>query len=206
MAQDNEGFLDPTRENENRLSEEGSFVSPEEAQGLLATLDEQDRRVLDSGTANEMDEDGEFLSPQDVEVSAIDEEQPMPEVPVKNTRLQQTSDPSLLSRIASELHSIKSELSHLKISYDDMLSQSNSPLAAESPALPGASPQSTLSPPPRENSTLPEISGELYPDLKKLLVYLDRLLESLPEEKIDQFARSEYFDLYRKVFEYFDLV
>jgi hypothetical protein len=34
---------------------------------------------------------------------------------------------------------------------------------------------------------------------------MDRLLESLPEDKIDEFARSEYFDLYRKVFEYFDL-
>lgn len=206
MAQDNEGFLDPARENENRLSEEGSFVSPEEAQGLLATLDEQDRRVLDSGTANEISDEGEFLSPQDIEVSASNEVQPMPELPVKNTRIQPTSDPSLLSRIASELRSIKSELSHLKMSYDDMLSQSNSPLVAENTALPSASPQSPLSPTPQGNPSLPEISGELYPDLKKLLVYLDRLLESLPEEKIDQFARSEYFDLYRKVFEYFNLV
>jgi len=50
---------------------------------------------------------------------------------------------------------------------------------------------------------LPENTFE---DLKRLLNYLDSLLEALPEEKIDEFARSEYFELYRRVFEFFGLV
>jgi len=50
---------------------------------------------------------------------------------------------------------------------------------------------------------LPE---DTFEDLKRLLNYLDSLLEALPEEKIDEFARSEYFELYRRVFEFFGLV
>jgi hypothetical protein len=45
----------------------------------------------------------------------------------------------------------------------------------------------------------------LLNDIKKLLLYLDRLLESLPEEKIEEFANSEYFSLYRNIFEHLGL-
>jgi pilus assembly protein FimV len=34
-----------------------------------------------------------------------------------------------------------------------------------------------------------------------VLVYLDQLLASLPEEKIEEFASSEYYDTYRKLFD-----
>jgi pilus assembly protein FimV len=36
--------------------------------------------------------------------------------------------------------------------------------------------------------------------LKKILQYLDNLLDYLPEEKIKEFAKSEYFDLYHSHF------
>jgi hypothetical protein len=32
-------------------------------------------------------------------------------------------------------------------------------------------------------------------------MYLDQLLEALPEEKIREFANSEYFGTYKKLFE-----
>ncbi len=37
-------------------------------------------------------------------------------------------------------------------------------------------------------------------EIKSVLTYMDRLLESLPEEKITEFAQSEYFDRYKKLF------
>jgi hypothetical protein len=43
-------------------------------------------------------------------------------------------------------------------------------------------------------------------EIKGVLSYLDKLLESLPEEKIEEFARSEYFDTYKKLFEELGLV
>jgi hypothetical protein len=46
-----------------------------------------------------------------------------------------------------------------------------------------------------------ELPSNLRQELKTVLSYMDHLLESLPEEKIEEFARSEYFDTYKKLFE-----
>jgi hypothetical protein len=35
---------------------------------------------------------------------------------------------------------------------------------------------------------------------------MDQLLESLPDDKIEEFARSEYFDTYKKLFKELGLV
>jgi hypothetical protein len=47
------------------------------------------------------------------------------------------------------------------------------------------------------SSALP---SQLRQELKTVLSYMDQLLESLPEEKIEEFAKSEYFDTYKKLF------
>jgi hypothetical protein len=51
-----------------------------------------------------------------------------------------------------------------------------------------------------------EIPSALKAELKTVLTYMDQLLESLPEEKIEEFARSEYFDSYKKLFKELGLV
>jgi hypothetical protein len=64
------------------------------------------------------------------------------------------------------------------------------PIAAEAVEEPGV-------------STLP---GNFKQELKQVLSYMDQLLESLPEEKIEEFAKSEYFDTYKKLFKELGLV
>ena len=49
-------------------------------------------------------------------------------------------------------------------------------------------------------------SDRLKSEIKSVLSYLDKLLDSLPEEKIEEFARSKYFDTYKKLFEELGLV
>jgi hypothetical protein len=50
---------------------------------------------------------------------------------------------------------------------------------------------------PDKDGKLPAgIKGELI----TILSYMDQLLESLPDEKIEEFAKSEYFDTYKKLF------
>ncbi|MDR0998740.1 MAG: hypothetical protein LBL70_06705 [Treponema sp.] len=51
-----------------------------------------------------------------------------------------------------------------------------------------------------------EISGNLKQEIKTVLSYMDKLLESLPEKKIEEFAKSEYFDTYKKLFKELGLV
>jgi hypothetical protein len=51
------------------------------------------------------------------------------------------------------------------------------------------------------NSALAGVPEKVRTELRTVLSYMDKLLESLPEEKIEEFARSEYFDTYKKLFE-----
>lgn len=46
---------------------------------------------------------------------------------------------------------------------------------------------------------LENLSGQSKDELKSVLAYLDRLLEDLPEDKIKEFAKSDYYDLYVKI-------
>jgi hypothetical protein len=48
--------------------------------------------------------------------------------------------------------------------------------------------------------TLAEIPLNIKDELKTVLLYMDQLLESLPEEKIEEFASSKYFDTYKRLF------
>jgi hypothetical protein len=43
-------------------------------------------------------------------------------------------------------------------------------------------------------------------DLQAVLSYMDKLLEALPDEKIEEFARSEQFDTYKRVFKELGLI
>ncbi|MBI9100594.1 MAG: hypothetical protein JEY91_19110, partial [Spirochaetaceae bacterium] len=49
-----------------------------------------------------------------------------------------------------------------------------------------------------QNGNIPE---ELKDEIKDILLYMDQLLESLPDDKIQEFARSEHFEVYKKIFE-----
>ena len=51
-----------------------------------------------------------------------------------------------------------------------------------------------------------QIPSELKSELRNILSYMDQLLESLPEEKIEEFAKSNYFDSYKKLFKDLGLV
>jgi len=51
-----------------------------------------------------------------------------------------------------------------------------------------------------------DIPPNFKSELKSVLSYMDHLLESLPEDKIEEFAKSEYFDSYKKIFKELGLV
>lgn len=58
-------------------------------------------------------------------------------------------------------------------------------------------------PQPAPSASPPPVAGQdkLKSDVKSVLLYLDQLLASLPEEKIEEFAASEYYDTYKKLFD-----
>lgn len=46
-----------------------------------------------------------------------------------------------------------------------------------------------------------EVSFSLKQEIKAVLAYMDQLLDSLPEDKIKEFAQSEHFEVYKKLFD-----
>lgn len=66
-----------------------------------------------------------------------------------------------------------------------------------------SSPQPVFSPeePLMKETGVQSLPIELKDEIKSVLSYMDQLLESLPEDKIEEFARSEHFSVYRKLFE-----
>ena len=83
------------------------------------------------------------------------------------------------------------------------------PFASPAPSVPKAPepPVSKASPAAKAQPPKEAEDGErLKSEIRSVLSYLDKLLDSLPEAKIEEFARSEYFDTYKKLFEELGLV
>ena len=57
-----------------------------------------------------------------------------------------------------------------------------------------------------ESEETKNIPSTVQRELKTILSYLDQLLESLPDEKIEEFAKSDYYDTYKKLFKELGLV
>jgi pilus assembly protein FimV len=45
------------------------------------------------------------------------------------------------------------------------------------------------------------VPDDLKDEIREVLRYMDHLLEALPEDKIQEFASSDYFVMYKKLFE-----
>ncbi|HAH63703.1 MAG TPA: hypothetical protein DCL73_16580 [Treponema sp.] len=58
-------------------------------------------------------------------------------------------------------------------------------------------PEEETAPAAEKTQSLP---GDLTQEVKSVLLYMDQLLENLPEDKIIEFARSEHFATYKKLF------
>ena len=60
---------------------------------------------------------------------------------------------------------------------------------------------------PTTDSLIKDIKDkQMQEDIKSVLVYMDQLLENLPEDKIEEFAKSENFVVYKKLFTELGLV
>ena len=75
----------------------------------------------------------------------------------------------------------------------------------QAPELPAR--ESTSKPASHPVMAEPEdIPSHLKKEIKAVLSYMDNLLEALPENKIEEFAKSEYYETYKKLFKDLGLV
>jgi hypothetical protein len=50
------------------------------------------------------------------------------------------------------------------------------------------------------------MSDGVKDELRAVLSYMDKLLASLPDDKIQEFAESEHFEVYKRLFEELGLI
>jgi hypothetical protein len=53
----------------------------------------------------------------------------------------------------------------------------------------------------QNKTTIDDIDVSMKQEVKSVLAYMDQLLENLPEDKIAEFAKSEHFETYKKLFQ-----
>jgi hypothetical protein len=88
---------------------------------------------------------------------------------------------------------------------EDFLPEAEETIAEESaPAVPASEP--VVAEAPASTAEISGIPANLKTELKTVLSYMDQLLEALPDDKIEEFAKSEYYDTYKKLFKELGLV
>jgi pilus assembly protein FimV len=55
--------------------------------------------------------------------------------------------------------------------------------------------------PLRGGSSISDLPEDLKQEIRSVLSYMDQLLEALPDDKIEEFAHSEHFEVYKRLFE-----
>jgi len=171
---------------------EGLFVSPEENAASLQKLEEKESKIL-------------TISQPPQGLHTASRGVPLEDKWQATRQIHSDYDQAIL-RFSRELASIKQDLLALKEHFEAIKELQ---MPAPSPSVPNRTPKGMPRAPKEVSAGSFESSDqnyflankELLSEIKKLLLYLDRLLESLPEERIEEFARSEYFNLYRHVFD-----
>ena len=79
---------------------------------------------------------------------------------------------------------------------------SDEELEAELDLAPEPEPEPAPEPTPDRSELVAATAADQQVDpgeVKKMISYLDRLFDQLPEDTIREFSKSEYFDLYKKI-------
>ncbi|MCL2127745.1 MAG: hypothetical protein FWH38_05780 [Treponema sp.] len=127
-------------------------------------------------------------------------EEPLPEAVPPDTGLSGRAEDEEDDSLAQVIPEAFENAVETSVHFDDdleALGEDEVPFQAETP------PASAEAAPTGQN---PGISPDLKNELKNVLSYMDHLLESLPENKIEEFAKSEYFEAYKKLFKDLGLV
>jgi len=185
-------------EGEKEASVVDEFAAPEELveEENLQEIKLHDE-ILDEANSFDLEELG-----SEIPVS----EESFAEVVPENFVVASEEEPSTASSSLSTIEEAQPlpELENLEIE-EDILTETE---ISEPEIEEQESPRETVT--SATTSGAPSVTTNLPPDLteeiKAVLSYMDQLLESLPEEKIEEFARSEYFVTYKKLFEELGLV
>jgi hypothetical protein len=194
------------------------FVIDESLEEEVSVIDGGDQSVEIPGS---LEEDGE-LELDDITLDLNPDESFVPEAEAEaETEAPVAAEPAALeddfvSEISLADETMPEEppapYRETNIKTQDDMNLDEDLFVAKKEAAPKKSPPVQAAPvqaaPAKAASGIPEqgMPQAIKTDIKNVLQYMDRLLESLPEEKIEEFARSEHFGVYKRLFEELGLV
>ena len=177
---------------EPELAEEEAAITKEEADDITseysADTTENTEPVLDEDAALELPEESSSDAENTAEESTDDI---FNETAIEDA--QHTQD-AMMNDIMNEAPSVDNALSEENVDY---LSKDNTVLSDDEAAVAESEPEPSAETEQTDTSDLP---SDIKEDVKSVLLYMDQLLENLPEDKIMEFAKSEQFTTYKKLF------
>ena len=177
---------------EPELAEEEAAITKEEADDITseysADTTENTEPVLDEDAALELPEESSSDAENTDEESTDDI---FNETAIEDA--QHTQD-AIMNDIMNEAPSVDNALSEENVDY---LSKDNTVLSDDEAAVAESEPEPSAETEQTDTSDLP---SDIKEDVKSVLLYMDQLLENLPEDKIMEFAKSEQFTTYKKLF------
>jgi len=192
-------------------SMESALIEPQ-AEEEIPSFEEPDLAIgeteeIETGISTEVEVyEEEFVPPPVEDVVAIDESELQPEFP--DTEFDEAQFEEVVQEedhveiAVDELNEIQTGLSNETVAPEMYGLEEPETQIEKEISLPKFEEPEPLSVEQKEQvieSKVDSLSDETKTEIKKVLKYLDNLLDDLPEEKIKAFSQSEYYDLYIKI-------
>ena len=163
-----------------------SFDIPSEQEIILPEAESASIDTEAAPTIHELQADEDFANPFEDPASIPELEDELIEEPFE-------ADPIVPSKVFEE--------TKVEDQPDDIDELSELEEAIEEPELEVTKQDTLLQAATRKREQTVSMPLELKNEIKSVLAYMDQLLEALPEQKIEEFAKSEYFETYKHLFE-----
>ena len=160
----------------------------------------------------ELEQPEESVSQEEAKATITDEDIPSPTLEslniqnteIKDEPLTEDNIEYLTSEVPEELREEEDENLETGISehpVENVFSNWEASPVPETDEQAGQMPQESPADVPAEiKDRSSEIPADMKAEIKSVLAYMDQLLENLPEDKIAEFAQSEQFETYKKLF------
>ena len=196
---DFEDFMNSDLSAEDSLTESNiDYLSEEEVSDTVEedSIDQFPTVEETFGESEDNSADNEEVSVEDESI-AEEKNEPVVEEPVIEDTISEEEEPVIQEPTVSEEEPV---IEDTVIEEEEPVIEETS--VEESEVEVPAEEEMTVSRPHEEpvKASTEDSSDDLKKDIKSVLLYMDQLLENLPEEKIVEFAKSDEFTTYKKLF------
>ena len=196
---DFEDFMNSDLSAEDSLTESNiDYLSEEEVSDTVEEDSTDQFPTVEEtfGESEDISADNEEVSVEDESI-AVEKNEPVVEEPVIEDTVSEEEEPVIDEPTVSEEEPV---IEDTVIEEEEPVIEETS--VEESEVEAPVEEEMTVSHPHEEpvKASTEDSSDDLKKDIKSVLLYMDQLLENLPEEKIVEFAKSDEFTTYKKLF------